>query len=136
MKKAFTLIELLVVVAIIGLLASIVLINVKNIRQKSRDSRRVGDVKTIQDGLSLYAADNQNFPVYDGYLTGSDPVSLALIAFKAMQGMPKDPLNTIVNGVDYRYYYQSIDGKAYLIKYYLETNSIPGRNKGLNTVSP
>ncbi|OGZ36361.1 MAG: hypothetical protein A3I88_02775 [Candidatus Portnoybacteria bacterium RIFCSPLOWO2_12_FULL_39_9] len=135
-KKAFTLIELLVVIAIIGLIAAIVLISVKNIKQKSRDARRVSDIKSIQEGLSLYNIDARIFPVYDGYLTGSDNMSQALVSADSMQAVPIDPLNAAVDGVIYKYYYQSVNGSVYLLKYYLETNSINGRSKGLNTASP
>ena len=135
-KKAFTIIELLVVIAIIGLLAAIVLTTVKTVKEKSRDARRVSDIKSIQEGLTIYENDAQIFPVYDGYITGSDIVSLALLSNGAMKAMPLDPLNAVVDGVIYKYYYQSVNGATYLIKYYLETNSIQGRSKGLNTASP
>ena len=58
MKKrssaGFTLIELLVVIAIIGVLASIVLASLNNARKKSRDARRITDVKQLQLALELY----------------------------------------------------------------------------------
>lgn len=53
-KKGFTLIELLVVIAIIGVLASIVLASLNNARRKSRDARRITDVKQLQLALELY----------------------------------------------------------------------------------
>lgn len=52
--NGFTLIELLVVIAIIGVLASIVLASLNNARRKSRDARRITDVKQIQLALELY----------------------------------------------------------------------------------
>ena len=53
-NKGFTLIELLVVIAIIGVLASIVLASLNSARRKSRDARRIVDVKQIQLALELY----------------------------------------------------------------------------------
>ncbi len=52
--KGFTLIELLVVIAIIGVLASIVLASLNSARRKSRDARRITDLKQIQLALELY----------------------------------------------------------------------------------
>jgi prepilin-type N-terminal cleavage/methylation domain-containing protein len=53
-KTGFTLIELLVVIAIIGVLASIVLASLNNARRKSRDARRITDIKQLQLALELY----------------------------------------------------------------------------------
>ncbi len=77
-RQGFTLIELLVVVAILGLLASIVLFSVDGVRSKSRDTRRVTDIKSIQEGLAMYHNDSQAYPIFDGYITGSDTMSTAL----------------------------------------------------------
>lgn len=60
--KGFTLIELLVVIAIIGILASIVLASLNSARVKSRDARRVADIKQIQLALELYYNDNAKYP--------------------------------------------------------------------------
>lgn len=61
--QGFTLIELLVVIAIIGVLASIVLASLNSARQKSRDARRVADIKQLQLALELYY-DAQTPPAY------------------------------------------------------------------------
>lgn len=58
MKKGFTLIELLVVISIIGLLSSIVLASVSNVRADARDARRISDLRQLQTALQLYAEDN------------------------------------------------------------------------------
>ncbi len=64
--KGFTLLELLVVIAIIGLLASIVLIALKNARVKSKDSRRAQLHKQIATALQFYYSDYNSFPSTGG----------------------------------------------------------------------
>ncbi|MDD3156307.1 MAG: prepilin-type N-terminal cleavage/methylation domain-containing protein [Candidatus Pacebacteria bacterium] len=53
-KKAYTLIEMLMVVAIIGVLASSILIGLGSTRSKARDTRRLTDLKSTQTALELY----------------------------------------------------------------------------------
>ena len=63
-QKGFTLIELLVVIAIIGLLSTLAVVALNSARQKSRDSKRVADIKQIQTALELYFADSSTgYPV-------------------------------------------------------------------------
>lgn len=62
-NKGFTLIELLVVIAIIGLLSTLAVVSLNNARQKSRDAKRVSDIKSIQTALELYYVDNDSYPV-------------------------------------------------------------------------
>ena len=61
-SRGFTLIELLVVIAIIGILSSVVLASLNSAREKSRDARRVSDVKQLQLALELYYDANGNYP--------------------------------------------------------------------------
>lgn len=58
----FTLIELLVVVAVIGILASVILVGVASFRGKGRDARRVSDIRQLQNGLELYFTSNGSYP--------------------------------------------------------------------------
>ncbi len=135
-NEGFTLIELLVVVAIVGLLALLVLFVVGGVKAKSRDTRRVSDIKSIQESLALYQNNHQLYPVYDGYITGDDDMSTVLVGEGLIQSVPVDPLNNDMEGVTYKYYYYSSQGSTYLIEYYLETDSVQGKSKGLNSTSP
>ena len=96
----FTLIELLVVIAIIGVLASIVLASLNNARRKSRDARRITDIKQIGLALQLY---------FDGVGANQFPVGVAkcdasadadnnnglqvLVAGGYIPVIPRDPSN-------------------------------------------
>ena len=135
-KNGLTLVELLIVITIIGLLASILTINVGRLRARTRDSQRVADVKTVQQGLAFYFFRSENagsYPIGDVDITGSDSVSQELRANGAMSAIPIDPLN---DG-DYVYHYCSLaactgeasDGISYYIEYYLETSAIQGKNQ-------
>lgn len=79
-QKGFTLIELLVVIAIIGLLASIVLLALNSARAKSRDAKRLADVKELTTALELYYND------YSGYPSASSALSPNYV-----QAVPNSP---------------------------------------------
>ena len=79
--KGFTLIELLVVIAIIGILSSIVLASLNTARQKSRDARRVADIKQVQLAMQLYYDASSTYPTA---LSELAPIYIATI--------PSDPV--------------------------------------------
>lgn len=89
-RKGFTLIELLVVIAIIGILSSVVLASLNSARQKSRDARRVADLKQLQLALELYFDSNSSYPA-----------TLAPLAPTYIAVIPLDPLNTGTNVYTY-----------------------------------
>jgi prepilin-type N-terminal cleavage/methylation domain-containing protein len=87
-SRGFTLIELLVVIAIIGILSSVVLASLNDARQKSRDAKRIADVKQLQLANELYFDSN-----------GSYAITLADLAPDFISVVPTDP----VGGGSYLY---------------------------------
>ncbi len=136
-QNGFTLIELLVVVAIIGVLASIVMVSVNDIRARSRDDRRVSDMKTLSDALAMYQIQHSTYPseTTETTITGSDVMSTELLGEHLLSSyVPMDPINT----EQYVYTYQSLDNDtSYIIKYCLETSSIKDHLQGCgNEITP
>ncbi len=97
-KRGFTLIELLIVIAIIGILASIILVSLAGAREKSRDSRREADLVQIHRAIELYRANNNGtLPVGPGWCTQlSNPIYPQMrnaIVPGYISVLPQDPLN-------------------------------------------
>lgn len=62
-NKAFTLIELLIVMAILGVLATFVIVNFTGAQARARDTRRKAEIRQYQTALEVYAnANNSLFP--------------------------------------------------------------------------
>jgi prepilin-type N-terminal cleavage/methylation domain-containing protein len=61
-SKAFTLIEMLIVITIIALLAGLILRGLGGALPKTRDSKRIGDLKNVQGSLELYYANKSSYP--------------------------------------------------------------------------
>ena len=116
-ESGFTLIELLVVIAIIGILSSVVLASLNSARKKSRDARRVGDIKQLQLALEMYYDSNASYP------TSTDSTYILPVALKNagfIPQVPKDPQNTST----YKYtYFSSGDNSSYILKAVLENNN-------------
>jgi len=131
-EKGFTIVELLVVIAIIALLASLTFAMLQSTRAKSRDAERESEVKSLQNALAIHVVNDKVYPVFTGAITGIDTLSTQLLNSGAFSSIPKDPLNT----GNYVYQYSSSDGSTYAITYFLETNNIPGKPAGQQTVGP
>jgi len=144
-SNGFTILEMLVVLAIAGMILSAALISITNVRMKSRDSRREADVKQLQNALSLYANNMGFYPICSGEVivggSGDSCVGPVLVAEGFLQGgSPQiDPLSGTSGtcGVvdNYVYCYQS-GGSFYTIRYALESNGIPGKIAGWQSVGP
>ena len=89
-QKGFTLIELLVVIAIIGLLSTMSVVALNSARQKSRDAKRLSDMKQIQTALELYYTDANVYPS----ATTDNPFTTSTIAYNGniyMASVPSNP---------------------------------------------
>lgn len=61
-KRGFTLMEILIVVAIIGILSTIVIINVSGAKNKSRYAKVIADMNEIGKAVNLYKVTNFTYP--------------------------------------------------------------------------
>lgn len=147
-EKGFTLIELLVVIAIIGLLSTLAVVALNSARQKSRDSKRVADIKQIQTALELFFADSSTG--YPAAPTGNLGESGALALGSSAAGwgdsvasgdttymglVPKAPTPADCDsGNDYVYTVGGTGNSSYAIKFCLG-GTVGDLGSGLHTAS-
>ena len=80
-EGGFTLIELLVVVTIIGMLASLAIINVKFAQRKAREAALKDNLQTLRKAIDNYYADKQHYPE-----------TLDALKPNYVRSIPKDPI--------------------------------------------
>lgn len=85
LSQGFTLVELLVVITIIGVLATLVLLQLGTARAKARDAKRISDVSQLRTSIELYFDDNGG--VYPGALTTTN-----LSPYFSAPTLPVDPV--------------------------------------------
>jgi general secretion pathway protein G len=114
-QDGFTLIELMVVILIIGLLATIVVQNLRNATDRAKRVKAQADISQIKSALDRYYLDAGSYPTSDQGLpaliaaptTGNDPKDWG---GPYIERIPPDPWG-------HPYFYQS-DGNEYLLKSY------------------
>jgi type II secretory pathway pseudopilin PulG len=109
-KSARTLIVIAIAIFISSVMFTIVLVSLNTARKKARDVRRIGDIRMLQLALEMYYDDNKKYPITDNMN------ELANLLSGYMKDIPVDPLNKD----NFRYKYESKDGKTYSIKYFSE----------------
>ncbi len=113
-KKGFTLVELLIVIAIIGILASALLVSLGGARATARDARRISDLRQVQSALELYYAKSGEYPSGDW-----TAMEAAIVGAKVgINKLPQDPQSGTVN--PYTYGSDATTQQTYVLRAVLE----------------
>jgi general secretion pathway protein G len=80
-QRGFSLIELLVVVTIIGILASVALVNVKHAQRKAREAALKDNLFNLRKAIDNFYADKQRYPT-----------DLNELVPNYVRRIPKDPI--------------------------------------------
>ena len=105
-EEGFTLVELMVVIVIIGLLATVVLINVLPSQDKAMQTKARVDIATLEQAMEMYRLDNFSYPTDLNALVqppaGGDASRYRTGSY--IKKLPRDPWN--------RPYQLAVPGKA------------------------
>jgi general secretion pathway protein G len=105
-EQGFTLVELMVVIVIIGLLATIVIINVLPATDRAAVTKARADIATLEQAVEMYRLNRLQYPTGDQGLQ-------AVLGEGYVKRLPKDPW-----GNAYRYQAPGRDGRAFDIMSY------------------
>lgn len=138
-KNGLTVAEFLVVGGIILALSTIFMVwlvmSVQSFQADNRDSEREIHMKQFLQALTVYQSNQGNYPypALGEIINGKDDIlSKSLVESRLLIKSPIDPSN---RGT-YRYKYTSSNGVDFMLEYYLETDTISGKRKGLNKIFP
>ncbi|MFH1207289.1 MAG: type II secretion system protein [Patescibacteria group bacterium] len=138
--RGYTLIELMVVVAIIGILVTMGLSELRGAKEAARDATRISDLSQLRLALALYFDDNDHYPIpVAGGGAGSDlSTDTGPNTIFSTLGNPLYPgyisrlLVDPVNSAAQAFYYfydtnqsEQVNHRAYVICFHKEKQSSP-----------
>jgi general secretion pathway protein G len=85
-ERGFTLVEMMVVIVIIGLLATIVIINVMPAADRAAMTKARADISTLEQGVEMYRLQHLRYPTNEEGLQ-------ALVGTNIVRRLPNDPWN-------------------------------------------
>jgi general secretion pathway protein G len=100
-EDGFTLVELMVVIVIIGLLATVVIINVMPATDKAALTKARADIATLEQGVEMYRLNKLQYPATGEGLQ-------AVVHEGYVKRLPKDPW-----GNPYQYTAPGRDGRSF-----------------------
>lgn len=137
-RRGFTLIEMLVVVAIISILAGVVLTGVTGFQANARDTKRIADLKIVQNYLELYFTRHGHYPgtAAGAIGTHSNWESLTVALANLGVTVPNDPLYAGTSSArKYHYAVETAENLGYILGAILEReNNVLDRPEEIDTV--
>ncbi len=97
-KKAFSLIEVMIVVAILGILAAIILPDLRGHTQKAKETAAEDNLRILRNTIEIYAAQHNDVP--PGYAGGDTSKAPSPLQFVMQIGMQTDKSGNIKPGPD------------------------------------
>lgn len=140
-KSGFTLIEMLIVIAVIAILASVILVGLGPVQKQGRDSRRISDLRQVQNGLELYYNKCGFYPGANNFgnsacaTAGSDdPVwnNLANALISSNIGVSNVPVDPTNNTIYFYRYGTDANQDNYVLGAQLEDSGNPSLKNNTN----